>query len=198
MTVDLKVAGKLTVNETIDVFAGQSGGWSDIIGTPKYRSTGLNIPTLSQISATPFWALQFAVDDWAMFEYHINHDFVLGSALYPHVHWLADGTNVNTVKWQFEIAVAKGHAQGAFNFGSATTLTVDLASPGQYYHMISEIADPGFSSANLEVDSIVLIKVTRITNGATENTDDIFMLMSDLHYKSNGSPTKNKAPNFYT
>ena len=197
MTVDLKVAGALTVGETIDVFAGQGGGWQDNIGVPKYRTTGLNIPSLVQVGATPFWALQFDLNDWAMFEYHITHDFVPGSAIYPHVHWFADGTNVNTVKWQYQISLAKGHTQGAFNFGSPTTLTVDQASGGLYYHMIAEIADPGFSSANLEIDTIVLIKVTRITNGATDNTDNIFMVMSDLHYKSNGSPTKNKAPNFY-
>jgi len=64
--------------------------------------------------------------------------------------------------------------------------------------MIAEVAAPGFSSSELEVDSIVMARMTRVTNGAIDNADAIFALMSDVHYRSNGSPTRNKAPNFYT
>jgi hypothetical protein len=64
--------------------------------------------------------------------------------------------------------------------------------------MIGEVGDPGFTSAEIEVDSIIFIHLKRVTNGGTNNTNDIFVLMSDIHYISHGKPTKNKSPNFYT
>ncbi len=173
-------------------------GWQDYIGVPRYRGFGANLPTQGVINGTAFTGWEFGISDWMQFDYHILHDFVPGSAIYAHVQWLDDGTHASTVKWQLQIVAAKGHGQSAYALAAPTTVTVEQASGGQYYHMIAEVADPGYSSDELEIDSTVMIVVTRITNGATENTDAIFMVMSDLHYSSTARTTKNKAPNFYT
>lgn len=188
----------LTASQNISVWAGQGGGWHDIVGVPRSRSTGGSNPVLSQVGTSAFWADKFAVNNETWFAYHILHDTVPGSAIYPHVHWLSDGVSVATVRWEFQIVVAKGHQQGAFNILAPTTITVTQAPTGvAYTHMIAEIPAPGFSSADIEVDSIVWIRVRRVTNGGVDNANGIFMLLSDLHYQSNGSPTKNKSPNFY-
>ena len=173
-------------------------GWNDFVGIPRYRGFGLNLPTQGVINGTVFTGWEFDISDWMQFDYHIQHDFVAGSPLYLHVHWLADGTHASTVKWQIDFAVAKGHGQSAFPLASPTTVTMELASTAQYQHMITEVADPGLISDELEPDSVVMAVVTRITNGGTDNTDDIFMTMSDLHYRSTSITTKNKVPNFYT
>mgnify|MGYP001586073003 CR=1 FL=1 len=188
--------GEVTVRRQINVFSGQGGGWNDEVGVPERRFAGGVVPTFAQVGATAFWADRFAVNDEMWFHYHIHHDYVVGSAIYCHVHWFADGVDANTVRWEFTIAAAKGHGQETLNL-AGTVLTVTQASGGSRFHMLAELADPGFSSASLEPDAAVLIRVRRITNGGVDNADPIFFLFSDLHYRSNGSPTKNKAPNFY-
>lgn len=171
-------------------------GWADILGIPRHRAFGANLPTDEVISSSVFTGYNFGLNDWMNFQYHIPHDYVKGSKFYIHVHWLADGTNVNTVKWEFKYVIAKGHGQSAFPLTSPTTVTVEQKPAGQHYHMIAEISD-SISSAELEPDAIVLVRVTRIVNGATDNTDNIYLIMSDLHYRSNATPTPNRAPDFY-
>ena len=48
-----------------------------------------------------------------------------------------------------------------------------------------------------EPDGLLYVQVKRITNGGSENTDNIFMITSDVHYQSTNLTTKNKAPDFY-
>ena len=192
------VVDTLTATQNISVWAGQGGGWHDIVGVPQTRTTGGTIPTLAQVGATIFWAHRFAINDEMWFAYHILHDYVVGSAIFCHVHWFPVGTAINVVRWEFSIVAAKGHQQEAFNLAAPTVVTVDRAPTGtSQMHYITEVANPGFSSASLEPDSIMWVRIRRITNGGVNNTDPIFLLLSDLHYQSNGSPTKNKAPNFY-
>ena len=196
------VSNTLTVNQNISVWAGQGGGWHDIVGVPQTRTTGGLIPNLAQVGATIFWAHQFAINDEMWFAYHILHDFVAGSAVYCHVHWFPVGTSTNSVKWEFSIAVAKGHQQVAgsvFNLSSPTIVTMEQIPDGtSLKHYIGEVSDANaFSSTSLEPDSIMWVRIRRVTNGGTDNANPIFLLLSDCHYKSNGSPTKNKAPDFY-
>ena len=40
--------------------------------------------------------------------------------------------------------------------------------------------------------------MARLTNGANDNSDGIFMMKPDIHYQSTNIATKNKAPDFYT
>jgi len=42
-----------------------------------------------------------------------------------------------------------------------------------------------------------LVTLKRVTNGGTDNTDDVFGLMVDLHYQSDRDATRNKVPDFY-
>ena len=62
-------------------------------------------------------------------------------------------------------------------------------------HQITET--DGVTIPGLEVDGMIYARVRRITNGATDNTDGIFVITSDVHYQSNNLATLNKAPNFY-
>ena len=91
---------------------------------------------------------------------------------------------------------ARGFNQDAFNT-AGTSVTAEEAGPGTaWQHMVTETA--GVTVTNLdEPDGIVYTRISRITNGGTDNTDDIFVLTADLHYQSTGMPTLNKAPTFY-
>jgi hypothetical protein len=101
------------------------------------------------------------------------------------------------VKWQFEYCYAKGFDQGNFDIAGGRAATVEQAADGTAWrHMVSEIEVP-VSDDNFEVDGLILVHITRITNGGTNNTDNVFVLTADCHYQTLGFSTKNRIPDFY-
>lgn len=170
--------------------------WRDLLIALYPPAGGATVPVVTQIAASaismPLWQL----DDELWVAWHIQHDYAIGTDVYMHVHWLADGTNVNTVRWEFTYYHAKGHGQAAFALGGAgTTVTATQASAGQYFHMIAETA--AVTVSGLEPDSVILSRIRRITNGGTDNTDGIFGFQADLHYQAARVGTKNRTPDFY-
>lgn len=172
-------------------------GYRDITGEVRTRGIGATDPAWTQVGATPFYAYAFAVNDVCWIDFHIPHDYTIGTDIYIHTHWFPSGTNTNSVKWQYEYAYAKGHNQGAFNFATATTVTAEQSPPGTaYQHMVTETVAQ--TVTGMEPDGILAVKMTRITNGATDNADTIFVQTLDVHYQSTNLATKNRSPSFYT
>lgn len=172
-------------------------GWRDVLGQIVVRAAGGNRPTWSQIGASPFWAYDFGVNDECWFYYHIPHDIVRGSDIHFHMHWMPDGTDANSVKWEFTYMYAKGLDQANFAV-AGTVVTAEEAPPGTAYrHMVTETAAVTIAGLD-EPDGIIGCNITRITNGATDNTDSIFGLTADIHYRSTSKATLGKAPDFYT
>ena len=171
-------------------------GWRDLEGPIIVRGIAGNSPTWAQVDTTGFWDYQFAVNDECWIGYHVPHDYVPSTDIFIHAHWLTDGVDVNPVKWEWQLAYADGYGVDVFPLGAATTITAEEAAAGvAYTHMITEtVAIP----TTMVVDGLIKVHMKRITNGATENTDGIFLLTSDIHYQSTNLPTKNRNPNFYT
>lgn len=170
-------------------------GFRDITSEVKSRGVGANDPNWSQINATAFFAYDFALNDQVWMNFHLPHDYKKGTDIYLHAHWLPDGTNANSVKWEFQYAYAHGHNQTAFDL-TGTTITAEQPVGGtQYQHYVTETA--AITIADMEPDGIITACITRITNGATDNTDGIFLLTCDVHYESTNRATLNRAPDFY-
>jgi hypothetical protein len=177
----------------------ESDGWRDITSSVVVRGTGASDPTWAQIGATgPFRGYKFAVGDECWMAFHIPHDIVPNTDIYFHTHWIPDGTDTNSVKWQFTFAYARGFDQDAFDMDAGTVVTSEQAGPGvAYQHMVTE--STATTVANLdEPDGMIYCHIERVTNGGTDNTDDIFLLTADIHYESTSHATLGKAPNFYT
>ena len=183
--------------EKIGTDATNDFGWRDITGPIELRGTGANDPSFAVVSGSIFRAYQFAVADEIWIVFHMPHDYVPGSDVHFHAHWMADGTNAQPVKWEWSYVYADGYGSGNFAVASPTTITAEEAASGTAHdHMITETA--AASGTGIEVDGLLYVRVRRITNGGTENTDAIFMLTTDVHYQSTNLPTKNKNPDFYT
>lgn len=177
---------------------GQDGAWFDNL-------TSINSGKVPA-SAAPTWtafgpsgvcsAWAFSVNDHIQLNgFHINHDVKRGSKFYPHVHWVTDGTNTASVKWELSYTLAKGHNQEAFP--ADATVTVEGTPPGTaWQHMISEVTDANAIDMP-EVDTIIIMDLKRVTNGGTDNTDTVFGMFVDLHYQMERTGTINKAPDFY-
>ena len=192
--------GSLTLEKEADIYVGAGIiGWRDLTADIILRGRTTD-PDWTQVGTSPFWAYKADVGDKVWVFFHVNHDYVPGSEIYLHVHWMSGGTDTtNQVKWTLSYGIAKGHNQasgGDFPIASPTTVSVDDAPGGQYRHMISETAT-SITVTNAEVDSLIWVQVERVTNGATENTDDIFLLTVDCHYQASRFATPNKAPDFY-
>jgi len=180
-------------------------GWKDIIAQLIVRGTGANDPTWEAITGTStMFAYSFSAtvrqDFWVAF--HINHDYALGTPIYPHVHWInaAASPNTGNVRWGFEYAVAKGHNQQAVPTLTTTTVYVAQASPAtRYQHMVAEIGTgDSIPVTNLEPDSIVYMRIFRDAADAADTcTDKVYVLTADCHYQSNTFATKNRSPSFY-
>lgn len=171
--------------------------WEDNLTSLISARPGVTAPALTAFGPTGTnQAYVFGVNDFVYTAgFHIKHDVKPNSLVYPHVHWTTDGTDTNTVKWEMSYTYAKGHNQEAFP--ADTVVTVEEAGSGTaWQHMITET-----SAANAftvpEVDSLVLLRLRRVTNGGTDNADDVFGLFVDLHYQKDRFGTPQKSPDFY-
>lgn len=130
--------------------------------------------------------------------FHVDHDYALGTALFPHIHWTTNSSSTGVVRWGIEWTLAKGHQQMAF--GPTTTVYVEQAATGTpYMHYIAEVslanAIPG---TNVEPDTVILVRVFRDAPHINDTfADQVFGIALDLHYQADRATTPNKAPNFY-
>ena len=171
-------------------------GWEDITSEITVRGVGGTNPPWAQVGAGPFRAYNFGVNDECWMAFHIPHDIVPSSDLFLHTHWFGDGTNTNIVKWQYTYTYAKGFVQEAFDPTGTVITAEEAANATAYQHQITETAAITIPTLT-EPDGLVYVHIKRVTNGGTDNTDNIFVLTSDIHYQSTGIKTMNKAPDFY-
>lgn len=186
---------KRWLNHFWELFGGAL--WDDELTSLIPARPGSTAPTLTAFGPSGTnQALVFAVNDFVFTPgFHIKHGIKPGSKIYPHVHWTTDGTDTNTVKWELSITIAKGHNQEAFP--ADTVIELEQAGSGTaWQHMIVEASDAQALDAP-EVDSVVMMRFRRITNGGTNNTDDVFGLFVDIHYQKDRFGTPQKAPDFY-
>jgi hypothetical protein len=195
----LVATDSLTLGKDTPIYFGAANaGWKDLTGDIILRGK-VTDPEWAQVGASPFWAYKAAIGDIVWLFFHINHDYKPGGDIYLHVHWMSGGTGTEPVAWQFNYGIAKGHNQangGDFPIAAPNSATVNQAPGGQYRHMVTETALP-IDNTNAEVDALLWVAVERVTNGATNNTDDIFLLTVDCHYQAERIATPNRAPDFY-
>lgn len=189
---------------------GQSAafGWRDITAPITVRGVAATDPAWTRIGTTNFYAFAFGEGDFVWQPFHIPHDIVPGSDIHFHAHWMPSGTDTGVVTWQFDYMYAKGFGQAAFDPAGALSplvnsgvVTASEAGPGTAYtHMVTETAAvtiPGLT----EPDGIIYCRLARITNTTSplnSNSDTIFLLTADIHYRSNNLATFGKAPDFYS
>lgn len=179
--------------------ASTSSGWDDLKSDIIVRGTGANDPTWA-VFRNNIYAYSFSGSTmqqcWLVF--HIDHTYTPGSSIFFHVHWAdaAAAPHNGNVVWGFEYTISKGHGQSAFG-ATATVYSPAIVPTVQYRHYISEIAT-GISSAELEIDALILVRLFRDKGVADTNTDAIHVFTSDVHFQKSKFASKNKVPNFYT
>ena len=192
--------------ETTKKLIKHAPAWRDILGGfTNARITGTNQPTWTMVAndgagSTGVYAYAFSPtflnELWVTF--HINHDYAIGTAFYPHIHWLPDNTNTGVVRWGIEFSAAQGHNQAIF--GNTVTIFIEQAAPGIVNrHMLAEIPDPGVTVPNSEPDMLILARVYRDATHVNDTfTGNAIGLNLDAHFQVDRDSTLNKEPPFYT
>lgn len=205
--VDLMVPKTKGKGLRIDSLGTPGFGWHDIHGVPLFDSTDPNSPTLATYINT-LKQVQFAEGDQLTINFHMPHDYAMGTDIFIHAHWSHNSTLVTggSVTWGFEVTFVKGFDQGAFP-ATKTVSILQNASTTQYQHMIAETAmsisggsATQLDSADLEVDGVFMARLELDSNDLTSSgaVPDPFIHFVDIHYQSTGVPTKQKAPDFWT
>lgn len=137
----------------------------------------------------------------AFANFHVDHDYALGTKLYPHIHWATNSTATGVVRWGIEYTVARGHGQEAF--GPSVTVYVEQSSDGtQYKHYVAEVSDANAIDGelyNIEPDTLILCRFFRDGTHPNDTLEDAaFVFCVDLHYQADRATTPFKSPDFLT
>jgi len=192
--------------ETTNQLIKHGPGWRDILGGfTNAKITGTNQPTWTKVAddgagSTGVYSYAFSPtvlnELWVTF--HLNHDYAIGTAFFPHIHWLPDNTDTGTVRWGVEFAAAPGHNQAAF--GNTVTIFIEESAPGIInQHMLAEVPNPGLIVSGAEPDMLILTRVYRDAGHANDTfTGNAIGLNLDAHFQVDRDSTLNRSPDFYT
>jgi hypothetical protein len=142
----------------------------------------------------------FDVNDHCFLDpFHVDHDVKVGGKAYPHVHFCTGGSSTQPVKWEMQIMRARREHDGEYgNFDSPFSVFVTLTPTGTAYdHLVAEVVD-GDAMTLTEPDELILVTLKRVTNGGTDNPNDVFALTVDLHYETERYASVAKAYPYYS
>lgn len=186
-------------------------GWVDWIGILRPDPGGANSPTLGAVQGGLCREYFYTTNDKMDMDFHVPHDYPLNTDVFIHIHWGHNGTAISgDLVVDFTHSYSKGHNQAIFSAEKTITMTyptVDISATPRFIHRIDEVqlSTPGGSStlldtALIEPDGIILLNmtVTTIPTIVGGSVAKPFICFSDMHARSTGISTKQKAPDFYT
>ena len=133
-------------------------------------------------------------------DYHIDHDYAMGTVLYPHVHFMPMSNAGGVVRWGIEYYVAKGHGQEKFQ-GPFTLYIEQVVVAGSLnLHVVSEATDlTAIPATHVEPDTFIKTRIFRDANHPNDTyPNTVHAWCADLHYQAARMGTMNKSPNFFT
>ena len=153
-------------------------------------------PTYEAFGVNGLYALKFLEGEIAFINFHIQHDILIGSKLYPHVHFSPIGVMANgeTIVWDLEY-ISANRSEGQSLTDPLTPMSITYTADGSEVageHLVVECSD-GQAFVTGDVDSLVLFKVTR---GDGTYAGDVFGHTMDLHYQIGRIGTPNKSAPF--
>lgn len=131
--------------------------------------------------------------------FHVNHDYALGTKLYPHLHFSPKSNNSGNVVLNFEWSIAKGHGQAVFPATTTKRIVFSIPANSAFKHFVAELPEvDAIPGTNIEPDTLILLRVARVAADVADTfPDSIWGSTMDIHYQANVKGTLNKAPNFY-
>lgn len=176
-------------------------GWNDLVQEVIVKS-GTNAPTID-VLRNGIQAYSFPPDSMAecYANFHIRHDYIAGTMVYPHVHWSMNTVNTGTVRWGVEYTLARRHdSTGTTHFGPTSTLYISVAvdADHKWGHMVSEsLEGDGIPGTDLQEDAMILCRFFRDAEHPSDTfPDPVFLLSVDIHYECDTLCTPLRFPPF--
>lgn len=173
-------------------------GWRDNVQSFTAAKVGSSkIPDfLAFVGGVGAYAFSSSLEEEVHMVFHIDHDYELGTAIFPHVHWSPSDATAGVVRWGIEYTVARGHGQEAFP--ATQTIYMEQATPEvANQHMVAEISHPGVEIPILEPDCLILCRIFRDATHANDTyAADAFAFTADIHYRADKFATPGKKPQF--
>lgn len=204
---------------TADGVGGSSWGqlvWKDLPGTYVEDVAGPTRPIKATlIGSIDAWA--YSVNDAVDYQFHLPHDYALGTDIYLHTHWGHNGTNISgNLIWACSATLGARNAAVPYApFAAPISLTINsntisgtmnITNYPRYCHVVEEIqlssntpTAEQFNTSLLRPDSLILLHMSPSTiptiTGGSPN--EPFLFFVDIHYQADIYGTKNKDPDFY-
>ena len=170
------------------LMVGTAKVWDDIRVSLNSRGTASS-PTLAMMQGNLFaYKFEGTKDQSIYFEVQLPHSWDEGTDIFPHVHWVSDGTDItNSVTWSLDYTW--GNIGDDFGI-TPTIINNNVKSNGLKIQNINNISGSGISGSGKKISSILLCLLTRL--GITDtNNDDVFLLAFDVHYEINTIGSRN-------
>jgi len=184
-----------------DLATRTNAGWRDLVMGFEARG-GPNSAVLTNYrNGIYLYAFAAARTQEVFSTAHIDHDYKVGTALYPHIHFTTSTLSSGVVRWGFEYTWAQRRdgAVGHYTFGPTTMVYTEYTVTGEsYVHHVSEVSTGGaIDGTNIDVDTVILFRIFRDGDHANDTyPDQVFGFTADLHYQSDKHATPNKAAPF--
>jgi len=155
-----------------------SGTWKDLI----IPVVGLGISSATpspKAFLTLLSSYGFAQEDYLFGCFELQHDYIEGSNISPHVHWAPSSTNAGNVIWHLDYSFAPVNGV----FGATTRISVTQAGSGvENTHQLA--AFPDISGAARKVGCIMPFRLSRgsAADGDTYTAVAIALNIG-VHYK---------------
>jgi hypothetical protein len=178
-------------------------GWNDLVQDVKVNPGASNAPGLITYRDNIItFAFQPNSVNECFTNFHMRHDYIPGTMVYPHVHWSTNSTMTGNVRWGVEYTIARRwESTGLRNFGPTQTLYIDagVTTPSPYLHIVSESPDGmGIDGTDLETDAVIICRFFRAGGDVADTFDDFaYLLTVDIHYQCDHLDTPFRFPPFY-
>lgn len=190
--------GNLTLLET------RTGdGWNDLVAPMEIQTGAPDAPTLSEWVEGYFLPEFNHTNDLCVLgKFHVNHGYLLGSELLPHLHFGATDTSGGVVRLGFRYKLARRHdSTGQLTFTAATEIALDFTIPAgnSQRNFVAEVPlGQGIPGTHVEPDTMILMQTfRRATHPNDTFPGSIWAMTHDLHHEVDRMSTINRAPNFY-
>lgn len=114
-------------------------------------------------------------------QWQVVHEWAVGTAIYPHIHWALTQNSANDPDWRFYYRVC-GFGKAAEAWVGPVSATHEVASATADQHRLSSFGSIPLTDEALSV--IVLWRLHRLGN-TDANNDDARLLSIDAHYRKN-------------
>lgn len=130
------------------------------------------------------YAFIHTADRELFFAVQFPHDIVLGSAIYPHVHWSPETAAAGVVRWGLEYSWASIDS----DFGNTATITADRAVDTEASKHILTSFDM-LTTGSHTISSMMLCRIYRDTTVGSNYGAKAYLHEIDFHYQRGGFGT---------